>query len=90
MRHHLHTLFIYHFTQFISLNVTHNTHIYVDHTDSDTLIYSSVMDIMLNNTEINYKTLDLEDFCTTKDTLVCLDYGHSCVDLAEYYKKTVL
>ena len=40
---------------------------------------------MLNNTNItiqlNYKTLELDGFCTTQYTL---DYEHSCVDLAEY------
>ena len=39
------------------------------------------MDIMLNNTDItlplNYKTLELDGFCTTQDTL---DYEHSCID----------
>ena len=51
------------------------------------------MNIMLNNTDItlqlNYKTLELDGFCTTWDTL---DYEQSCIDLAEYSeycKKTV-
>ena len=55
------------------------------------LYYSSVMDIMLNNTDItlqlNYKTLELDGFCTTQGAL---DYEYSCVDLAEYCKKAVL
>ena len=78
--------------------MTHNTYIYTEHNDTvlqcPYLFYSSAMDIMLNNTDItlqiNYKTLELDGFCTIRDTL---DYEHFCVDLAEYCeycKKTVM
>ena len=54
------------------------------------LLYSSVMDIMLNNTDItlqlSYKTLDLDGFCMIHNTM---DNEHSLQNIVNI-AKTVL